>query len=783
MLSVVAGSFAALHAQSSQQIHGVITDDVTGTPLIGAVVRIVDVPSLGATTDADGKFEIKSVPIGRHSFRVSYTGYEERLMPDVVVTAGKEVTLNVPLQEAVRKLNDVTIVYNKSKDKTRTNNDMAQVSARSFNVDETRRYAGSLGDPSRMAANFAGVVSGNDSRNDIVVRGNSPAGMLWQMEGLNIPNPNHYGSLGTTGGPVSMLNSNNIDKSDFLASAYPAQYGNALSGVFDLKLRDGNFDKHEYLAQVGFNGFEFGAEGPLGQKKNTSFLVNYRYSTLGVFQKLGMDFGSGSAVPIYQDVNFKVKSKLSKATTLTLFGFAGNSKIDFLGKDVDTNNVGLYGGDPYADERNKFGTSVTGLSLDHRFGERTTAKVTLGYSTTMQRYKSDSLSTYDYHSVPNAYGRFATGKMSLVSQLAHKFNARNTLVSGFTWDQTSFDLVNKNIHPDGSEEVFVNKTGTYGLGQAYSTWKHRYSEKLSSVAGVHGQYLTLNNGWAVEPRLSIRYALGPTQSISAGYGIHNQAQNIYTYYSETTTPNGVLYTNKQLNFTRSHQSALTYDWNINEHLRLKAEAYYQYIDKAPVEQRLTSFSSLNTGADFGFTDVDSLVNKGSGRNYGMELTLEHFFYKGYYFLITGSLFDSKYRGSDGILRNTAFNTHYVCNVLGGKEFKVGRRGNVLALNLRMTTVGGRYFTPVDITASQAERQNVFLDAQAYSQKQPAYFRTDFRVSFRKEYNRSTLEMAIDFQNLTNHKNIYERYYDVDKGKIVTTYQQNFFPVPTIRYTF
>lgn len=776
---IVAGACA----QSTQNITGKIFDEASKQPLSGAVITLLSDAKIGAVSDADGNFKLTGVPLGRQSVKVSYTGYEERILNDILVTAGKEVNLNVNMQEALQNLQAVNVVYSKAKDKTRTNNDMAQVSARSFNVDETKRYAGALGDPSRMAANFAGVVSGNDSRNDIVVRGNSPSGMLWQMEGLNIPNPNHYGSLGSTGGPVSMLNNNNIDKSDFMTSAFPAQYGNAVSGVFDMKLRDGNRNKNEFMAQIGFNGFELGAEGPIGKKKQTSYIVNYRYSTLGVFQKIGINFGTGNAVPLYQDLNFKVTSNLNKKSKVTLFGISGNSSIDFLGSEVDTSKVELYGGDPYVDERNKFGMSVTGLAYEYQLTEKTSSKLTLGYGYTLQKYLRDSLSTVDRRAIPDAVSRFTTSKISGVWTITHKMNAKNNLQAGVTYDHFGVELLSKDIRPDATEKVFVDQDGGYGIAQAYGQWKHRFSNKLSSVAGLHGQYMTLNGSMALEPRASLRYALGSKQAVSIGYGMHHQAQSVYSYFVETQTPAGAVQTNKDLGFTRSHHTVLTYDWNITERLRLKAEGYYQQLGNVPVEQRASSYSVLNFGADFGESDVDSLVNKGSGYNYGGELTLERFFDKGYYFLVTGSLFQSRYQGSDGVERNTAFNTGYVLNGLAGKEFKVGHKNNVLALNLKLTSVGGRYFTPLDYSLSQNARQPMYIESKAYSEKQAAYFRTDLRISYRKEYKRSTLEMSVDLQNLTNHKNIFAKYYDPRNNKVVTVYQQEFFPVPTIRYTF
>ena len=774
----------AVKAQTTQVVTGYVYDEASRTPLAGVVVVQMTngITGAGTASDTAGNFRL-TVPIGRQSFRLSYTGYESRMVNDVVVTAGKEVNLNVSMQEALHKLNEVTVVYNKAKDKTRTNNDMAQVSARSFNVDETKRYAGALGDPSRMAANFAGVASGNDATNDIVIRGNSPTGMLWQIDGVNIPNPNHYGSLGSTGGPVSMLNNNNIDKSDFLTSAFPAQYGNALSGVFDIKLREGNKDKPEFMAQMGFNGFEVGAEGPLGKNKKTSYLINYRYSTLGLFQKLGINFGTGSATPYYQDVNFKITTQLTQKSKLSLFGIAGASSIEFLGKDVDTTKTELYSGDPFGNESDRYGNTMTGLTYESRISTKTFTKLTVGYSTTYEKFDNDSISSQNSSVLPLSRTKFTTGKISAVWSLAHKVNAKNNIETGINYDQTSFNMFNKNFHAGGTDEVLIDNKGNYGLAQAYAQWKHRFSNNFAMVGGMHFQYITINNSIAAEPRVSFRYALNQRQAMSMGYGLHHQAQNIYTYFVQTPVAGGYANTNKELGFTRSQHIVLTYDWNITNNLRLKAEGYYQQLGNAPAEQHPSSFSGLNTGAGFSMYDADSLVSKGKGYNYGAEFTLERFFNKGYYFLVTTSLFQSRATGSDGIERNTAFNTGHVINVLGGKEFKIGSKGSVLAFNMKLSNVGGRYLTPIDLARSRAEGGAVYKNDQAFSEKQPDYFRADLKIAYRKEYKKSTLELAVDLQNLTNNQNIFTKYYDAKKGNIVTVYQQSFFPVPMIRYTF
>ncbi len=766
-----------------QTVKGTVYDDASRAPLTGVTVVLVSDPNIGAVTDEAGVFRLPNVPLGRQSFRFSYLGYEDRMVADIVVTAGKEVDLNISMRESLRTLDEVKVVYKKSADKTRTVNDMVQVSGRSFNIDETKRYAGALGDPSRMAANFAGVVSGNDSRNDIVVRGNAPTGMLWQVEGLNVPNPNHFGALNSTGGPVSMLNNNDIDKSDFLTSAYPAQYGNALAGVFDIRIREGNKDKPEFMGQVGFNGFEAGAEGPIGKQKKTSYLINYRYSTLGVFKALGINFGTGNAVPVYQDVNYKLSSKLSTKSKITFFGIAGNSSADFLGEDVDTTKPDLYGGDPFKNLLTKYSSTITGASYDYQFSARTSAKLTLGYSTTFEQFAQDSIAESDAATTRQVDARFKTGKASAVLTLYHKWNAKNNMQAGLIYDRTSFNLNNQRYYNDGTERVYIDQQGSIGLAQGYVQWRHRFNNSLAAVAGLHALYLDENNSAALEPRVSLSYAINAHHSISAGYGLNHQQQSIYTYFVQTPVSGGVAYTNKDLGFTQSHHVVLSYDWNINSNMRVKAEGYYQYLNGVPVEKRPSSFSALNVGASFAPSNVDSLTNSGTGRNYGVELTVEHFLTRGYYFLVTGSLFDSKYKGSDDIERNTAFNTGYVLNVLGGKEFTIGKKGTVLALNIKGSLIGGRYLTPIDLNASRLSGEAEYLDALAYSEKQPDYFRVDVKLAYRKEYKKSTLEFAIDLQNVSNHKNIFSQTYDQRTNRIVNNYQQGFFPVPMLRYTF
>jgi hypothetical protein len=772
------------NAQEGQTLRGIITDESSRSPLPGAVVVVEGVtPQLAAASDVDGSFRIKSVPLGRYTIRITYLGYETQSIPNVMITAGKEAILNIVLTERVSKLNEVTIVYDRTKDKTVTNNEMTTVSARSFNIDDTKRYAGSLSDPSRMAANYAGVIAGNDSRNDIVVRGNSPTGMLWQMEGVNIPNPNHFGTLTSTGGPVSMLNNNNLDKSDFLTSAFPAQYGNAVSGVFDLRLREGNNEKREWMAQMGFNGLEAGAEGPFVKGYKGSYIVNVRYSTLTIFKQLGLSVGTGNAVPEYQDINAKVVLPTrNNRGKFSMFFMGGNSNADFLGNDVDTSKVDFFGRidqNQYA----KFETYIGGLTYEQLLGTKTNLRFTLAGSSAGQRFNMDSLDL----SVPERtlYAkqnvRFINRKYSAIALLTHKFNARNSLVAGANYDLMDVDFYNRFVFVSTPFEL-VNVQKQAGLAQGFAQWKHRFNSRLSLNTGLHTQYFSQNNQTVVEPRIGARWLLTEKSSINLGVGVHHQMPVLYNYFVQTAGTNGIEQTNKNLGFIRSIHYVLGYDVNLTSEVRIKAEAYYQELSKVPVTASPSSHSAINDGTDFNPSNVANLVNSGTGRNYGVEITLERYFSRGFYYLVTASVFDSKYKGSDGIERNSAFNTKYAGNILMGKEINLGKTSS-LSFNIRSTLIGGKYLTPLDLVASKAAGIAVFDQSRAFTEKQKDYFRFDIKISYRKDFKHSTLETGLDLQNLTNRQNIFQQGYNRFNNSISTQYQTGLLPIPFVKFTF
>jgi hypothetical protein len=261
-------------------------------------------------------------------------------------------------------------------------------------------------------------------------------------------------------------------------------------------------------------------------------------------------------------------------------------------------------------------------------------------------------------------------------------------------------------------------------------------------------------------------------------------QPLLTYFVQTPNAEGSYnLTNEDMGFTRSQHFALGYDYSLGKDLRLKFETYYQSISNAPVEGHSSSFSMLNAGADFVTPENDSLVNEGTGRNYGVELTLEKFYSDGYYFLLTTSLFDSKYKGSDNIKRNTTFNGRYVVNVLAGKEFNVGKKSNTFNIDWKLTVAGGRYVTPLDFEKSKETGKEEYMDHIAFSKKIKDYFRTDIKFSYRMNKKRLTHELSLDLQNVLNTKNVFMQRYNSRTNTVTTEYQTGFFPIPQYRVLF
>ncbi len=776
--------YMPVHGQSVQVVKGRVIDKVSQYPIIGAFVELLDSNlKISTATDVDGYFKLREVPVGRHTLRVSSIGYNPVIKANMLVTVGKELSLNIEMEEQVYEREAVVIKVKKNQ--IETNNMNLNVSARSFDVEETQRFAGSFNDPARLAQSFAGVGAGDDSRNDIIVRGNSPLGVQYRMDGIVIPNPNHFGTMGATGGAVSILNNNILQDSDFMTGAFPSEYGNVLAGMFDLQMRSGNHEKYEGLGQIGFNGLEAGLEGPLHLGDRSSFVANYRYSTLEIFQLLGFSFGT-TALPEYQDLSFKLSIPTKKAGKFSVFGIGGLSYIEFLGSELEDDD--LYG---ESNEDLEFGSDVGVVGLNHLFfhNDKTFSKTGLAVSGSRQSILVESLIFSDDNSrVIDKFidygNEFSQVKYSLNYSLNKKFSSRNNAQLGFIADVYSTLMQDSTYMRDVERFIKLRDfKGNTAMLQFFAHWQHKFSKKATLNSGLHFQQIQLNNSWALEPRLGFTYKYRPKHHFSVGTGLHSMTQPFQTYFDETEIERDIYFkSNEHLDFTRSAHLIGAYDWFITELVHLKAEAYYQYIFNAPVSNTQPTFSLLNAGADFGIPSVDSLVNDGIGRNYGMEFTLERFFQKGFYVLSTASFFVSEYQGQDEVWRGSAFNNNFMINALAGKEYNISQKV-ALTLDLKGTWAGGKRYTPIDLEQSRIEREAIYNDDQAFALQHPDYFRVDFKVGLRLNGKRTTQEFAIDVRNITNRKNVFAQEYNLNSGEVDITYQMAILPVVFYRVTF
>lgn len=759
-----------LFAQNNtQNIRGVVTDKLSQTPLTGVVVQIASIQK-SSSSDANGNFTLSNIPPDRYDISATFLGYKTITIPNVVVTSGKEVIIDIAMEESYKQIGEVLV---KANNKEGTVNKLATVSARTFSMEEVNRYAGGRSDPARLAANFAGVSAPDDSRNDIVIRGNSPVGVLWRIDGMNVTNPNHFASVGTTGGAVSALNTNLLKNSDFFTSAFPAEYGNATAGVFDLGFRNGNNKKSETTLQMGvITGLEATTEGPFSKKSDASYLIGYRYALAGVAQTLGVDIGT-TATPSYQDLSFKINSGKSKFGKFSLFGILATSTIEIAGGSSNT----LYGNGNQVDFASKIG--IVGLNHIKQINAKSYISTTAGlnYSSTDQTgYSYDRPTSTSFIKEVN---NVAKTSYNFSTSYNSKINARLFFKAGIQDEIIGLDLFykSKNMILDSYQQIWDYNSST-NFAQAFAHFKYSLTEKLNLNAGVHAQQFFLNNSTAIEPRLGLTYLVTNKSSFNFGYGLHSQMQPINVYFLQSTDANGTtVYNNKNLDFTKSHHVVLGYNIQPFNDWRIKSEVYYQSIYNVPVTSFSSSYSMLNTGSTFETDLQDSLVNSGTGENYGMELTLEKFFSKGYYGLFTSSIYSSKYVGSDGIERNSAFNGKYVFNILAGKEWKVGaQKRNKFSADIKFTNAGGRAYTPIDLTASNATGHEQ-LSTDAYSSYYDNYYRLDVKVGFVLNSSKRKLSQSfsLDLQNVTDHDNVFSMSYDNRMQSLNTTYQLGFFP--------
>ena len=772
------------YLSAQQTVRGIITDKDSKETIPFANILIKNVtPLLGTISDENGKFILKNVPIGKQTLIVTFLGYETITLSNLNVTSGKEVVLNIGLIEDFEKLDEVIVVGGRKKEETV--NEFSSVSARSLNIEDANLYAASFGDPARQVQNFAGVTgNGDDLNNEIVIRGNSPNTVLWRLEGAEIPNPNHF--VYSTGGAVSMLSSNVLDKTDFFTSAFPAEYGNGLAGVFDLRFRKGNNKKRETTIDAGFLGLGIASEGYFNKKSEASYLLNYRYSTASILESLGVNLSEGGNLN-YQDLNYNIYLPTSKIGEFNVYGLYGKNTLKSSETASESEDGNPTTGNFQSTSNNDVSTFIAGIGHRIFLKDRTYLKTNISYSSDDADIREETKNNgiVDPLSVNRFDSKIEAFRLS--SFINHKFNSKNTIRTGINLSHLKEKTISFHTGSNDIGHLVPTKdeaNGNSNIFQSYVQWKHRATEKLTLNTGIHFLHFAKTKSSAVEPRIGLNYKLNSKHSLSLGAGLHSRAERLTTYFIKAD--DNTQFPNTNLKLSKALHYVLGYNWKINKHTHFKAEAYYQNLFNIPVDNTgETGFNVINARLFdvFNITDIP-LTNEGKGRNYGIEFTLERFVNNGFYYLTTLSLYDSKYKIGNSNYYNTRFNGNYVFNFLSGKEFKIrGDSNKILAINSKFNLTGGQRFTAINREASIANQTEIY-SIKPFTEKVKDYYRLDIGVNYQWNKKNTTHNLSLNIQNVTNklNKTVPEYFYDDTTNKLLkTTTEQNGL-LPVLKYS-
>ena len=774
VMSMAVKAQAQTKTLTTQTVRGQVSDVASGEPMTGVTIQVENGITMTTVSDVDGNFVIENVPVGRHSVRATYIGYEPLELKEQLLTSGKELVLNLKMTESLSELSEVVV-------KPRVNkqmplNEMAQVGARMFSVEEATRYAGGMADPARTASMFAGVATGG-ATNGISIHGNSPQMLQWRVEGVEVNNPNHFAEITEAGGGIfTSLNGTVLANSDFMTGAMPAEFGNALSGAFDMKMRTGNNTKHEHAIQVGTLGVDFASEGPLGKNTKASYLVNYRYSFLEIAKKLHAINMEHETLD-YQDLSFKFNFPTAKAGTFAVWftGLIDNYRNDVI--DPSEWETLWDSNDSWSRQRSWAG----GLTHSLRYSSGGTLTSRVAYT---GAYTKLGMNDYDEQltKMPGGLGRNMSWNVIISAEQKHKFSSRYTMQNGFEHRHMDFTTWFDFVQEIGGPLYRVYESeGNTGLTRLYTNHKLALSGRLSMVAGLNTMWFNLNNQFLMEPRVSLQYKTSPSSTISLAYALNSRKETTDTYF--VLLKDNPTYVNQDLGLTRSHHISASFAQRLGDNAMLKIEPYWQWLFDVPVEMG-TTYSIINHNL---FYQDRALVNEGAGRNYGIDLTLERYLKDGLYGMLTATLFKSEYRDAQGEWHNSRHDRRYITNILGGKEWMVGKaRKNVFGMNGRLTLMGGDRYTPMAEGAT-FEEVSILPDktipedgSRPFSKQMKMNVGYAFSVKYTINKRHTAHHFILEYLQMRSY---HGKTYDVRTHDIVDQYTSLTFPNIAYRVEF
>ena len=764
------GNFALTAQVPTQTLRGTVTDAVTHQPLAGADLRARTPDTVYlAVSDAYGEYAFADLPVGRYTLDANYVGYASLQLPGVLVQSGAATVQEIELEQGLA-LDEVTV--------------SAGVPARlptgveAIPIEQVQRFPATFYDPARLAGSYAGVAGTNDQANGLSVRGNSPAGLQWRLEGVEIVNPNHTPNAGTIsdratlyGGGVNILSAQLLGTTELHKGPFAARFGNVTGGVLDLRFRNADAEAPRNAAQVSLLGFDVATERRLFKNSEASIIANARYSFTGLLAEAGVDFGG-------EEIRF---ADLALSTYLPvgndgayfkLFGVYGTSSNRFRGSDE------LEADDE--PEKNLFDidfesrTGIAGASYVRPLGTRTVWSSTLAYSyTDPQRRKTrrSSGDTAEGESLQQA-------KLALHTGLAHRLRANQQLRGGFYATRHRFDAI---YNLFGGGDQLIDNLPDATLFEGYAEWDVSWTARLRTVLGVSTQYYTYGeNNTSLEPRVRLEYRAADRHRFTLAYSLVSQLPTPFVHLTNNNPGPLFGYSGAGLGFQRAHYGSLSYAYFLPKNRQLTLTAYYQQLYDVAIDEDLIfpSYVALNQLDDLPLT---ALINEGLGRNAGLEASFQQRLQASWYYLINASLIDSKYgtTANDRIAFPTRFDVGYLANATVGREWTTRRADRFLGINGRLNYSGGLRTPRVDLEASRAAGTTVYDRLRPFNDSR-SYFRADLRAYWKLNHPKRTTTLALDIQNLTNTENYAFDYYDSVLDEVVERTQLGLIPNLTYR---
>ena len=748
--------FCGAVSMQAETLRGTVKDAITGEPLIGATVKIVELENVAAIADIDGKYQINLSKGGRYTIEANYVGYEPSVTKEILISGAKEVVLDITLRENSTELKEVVVRPRVNKEATV--NPTVLTGGVMLSMEEASRFAGGYNDPARLVMSFAGV-SGEADGSGLSIHGNAPERMQYRIEGVEVFTPNHFNDLWNAGyGLVSALNSNVIGNSDFFTSTFNANYNNALSGVFDVKMRPGNNTKYENILQIGTVSEELTLEGPISRKHNSSYIVNYRYGFTSLVDKLGLVDTDGSHMS-FQDFSWKLNFPTKRAGTFSVFGLGFfDTNWDERMKIKDTHSA--YDA---SDNDCKLAQLLAGVSHKILLGNKWTWRSTLAYN--MQHLKADEyyyglkrdendvlIYPLEYEEPEKKYlfSKQKTNEDRIIfnTELSKQVNDKWLTQFGGEYSHRFFNLVYRSADrlyaPVETMKDITNMKDDTGLASVFWQNLYKFNDHLSATAGISANYFLYSKKYSVEPRVSMKWDPNEKNSFALGYGLHSMVEKLDAYFYRDDDGKLV---NKDLGLTKAHHFQATYMYKFNSNLTLRANAYYQYGFNTPVG--IDGSTYCVTNRYFNFTD-EPLVNKGNTRNYGADITLEHYMSHGFFGQTNISLYRSQYRGVDKVWRNQMYDRRFMFKILGGKEWIIGK--NVLNVSAKYSIQGGLRYTPIDVDQMNANidagivnDEPIYKDNEAFTKHFKPTGIIDLTVSYK--INKKRVSHTIAFEGL------------------------------------